>query len=185
MPALKAKTQPAKKAPVILNDGKGVKPVVQVNIKIRPANVTDCNAVLVLLARYFEELKLAYPPMDPWDALEWGTGVIRKGGCVVAEVDSQLVGSIGLEIGGFPWATKYRYLNSCWFYVAPERRKGSVATRLVTAAKDIAIANNMALRIDNVFGIEPELQDRYREMLGFQYVGGNHVWFPPAPAPKE
>jgi hypothetical protein len=50
------------------------------------------------------------------------------------------------------------------------------------AAKDIATRNKMMLRMDNVWGVSPKAQDRWRQQNGFTYVGGNNVWFPPKQA---
>lgn len=184
MAARKNQKTKAPVKPVILNDGIGVKPVVKVEISIRPANVLDSVALLTILYRYFDDLKFAYPQIDPGDALKWGIGLIQQNLVFLAMDGHTIVGSVGMEVGTFPWNTKFRYFNGVWFYVAPERRAGGTAGRLMKAAKDVAAANAMPLRLDNIWGIEPELQDRFREIHGFKHVGGNHVWFPPLPEPK-
>lgn len=150
-------------------------------IVLRTATPRDASALYDVLIRYFEELKLFYPPPVEGPTMAWGLSIILKGGVIVAEQNGEILGSIGLEIGNFPWAPSVSYLNGVWFYVAPERRKGLVAERLMRSAKDTGIKMGLAVRLDNVFGIEPELQDKYRQRHGFAYVGGNHVWFPPAP----
>lgn len=144
------------------------------------ATVLDCVALYEVLIRYFEDMAHFYPPPVRDPTMAWGMGIILKGGVVIAkDLDSgEIVGTVGLEVGNFPWNPSIAYLNGVWFYVAPERRKGGVANMLMKAAKDIATSNKMSLRLDSISGIEPELQDRYRKIHGFQYVGGNHVWFP-------
>lgn len=153
-------------------------PVKKITIGLRAAVPRDATELYDVLLRYFDELKLFYPAPVPAPTMAWGLGIIVKGGVVVAVQDEKIVGSIGMEIGHFPWAPSVGYLNGVWFYVAPERRGGDTANRLMKAAKDMARENKMGLRLDNVWGVEPRLQDRYREIHGFQYVGGNHVWFP-------
>lgn len=147
-------------------------------ITIRPAHVRDVSPLYDLLIRYFDDLALLYPGPVPGPTMAWGLTIIIKGGVVVAEENGVLIGSVGLEIGQYPWAPSVSYLNGCWFYVAPEYRRGGTADRLMKAAKEIAAKNNMGLRLDSVWGVENELQDRYRARHGFRYVGGNHVWFP-------
>lgn len=151
-----------------------------VSIGIGAATVLDSVALYHVLIRYFEDMAHFYPPPVRDPTMAWGLGIILKGGVVVAKDNDtgEIVGSVGLEVGHFPWAPSIGYLNGLWFYVAPERRKGGVASLLMKAAKDIATSNKMSLRLDSISGIEPELQDRYRKIHGFQYVGGNHVWFP-------
>jgi GNAT superfamily N-acetyltransferase len=149
-------------------------------IGIGAATAKDCVALYHVLIRYFEDMAHFYPPPVENPTLAWGLGIIMKGGVVIAKdmETGEIVGSVGVEVGHFPWAPSIAYLNGLWFYVAPERRKGGVANMLMKAAKDIAILNKMSLRLDSISGIEPELQDRYRKIHGFKYVGGNHVWFP-------
>lgn len=151
-------------------------------IGIGAATVLDSVALYHVLVRYFEDMAHFYPPPVREPTMAWGMGIILKGGVIVAKdmATGEIVGSVGMEVGHFPWAPSIAYLNGLWFYVAPERRKGGVASMLMKAAKDVAINNKMSLRLDSISGIEPELQDRYRKIHGFQYVGGNHVWFPPA-----
>lgn len=148
------------------------------NIVIRAAVPRDATALYDVLIRYFEELALFYPGPVEGPTMAWGLSVLVKGGVIVATENDQIIGSVGMEMGQYPWAPAVNYLNGVWFYVAPEYRRGGTAERLMKAAKDIAERNKMALRLDNVWGVEVELQDRWRKQHGFKYVGGNHVWFP-------
>lgn len=149
-------------------------------IGIGMANALDSTALYHVLLRYFEDMAHFYPKPVMEPTFAWGLAIILKGGVVVAKdmETGEIVGSVGLEVGHFPWAPSIGYLNGLWFYVAPERRKGGVANMLMKAAKDIAIKMGLSLRLDSISGIEPELQDRYRRANGFKHVGGNHVWFP-------
>lgn len=152
-----------------------------IRIGLRMATALDSTALWHLLVRYFDDLKLFYPPPVMNPTIAWGLSLVMKNQVIVAfdEDTGDLVGSVGLEVGHFPWSPDSAYLNGEWFYVAPERRAGGTADRLMKAAKDMAARNGMALRLDSIWGVAPELQDRYRKNHGFQYVGGNHVWFPP------
>lgn len=160
---------------------KPVEPAKKLAITTRKAFPADVVALYRVLVRYFEELSFAYPAPVEGPTIAWGLAVIIKNGVIVAEADGEIVGSVGLEVGNFPWAPMEKYLNGVWFYVAPERRKGGTAEKLMVDAKGAAEAMGLALRLDNIFGIEPKLQDVWRERHGFKYVGGNHVWFPPPP----
>lgn len=150
----------------------------QVNITLRQATAHDATPLYDLLIRYFDELKLFYPAPIEAPTMAWGLTIVVNSGVTLAMEGDKIIGSIGLELGRFPWNPTVQYLNGVWFYVAPERRKGRTAERLIAAAKAVGQKNNMAVRLDNIWGIEPELQDRYRQQHGFKYAGGNHVWFP-------
>lgn len=148
-------------------------------IIVRAATVLDATPLYRIINRYLEENPMGYPPPVPNSAMAWGLALVMKGGVVVAEQDRRLIASVAVEVGNFAWNPGAKYLNGVWIYVAPEHRSGGVGNRLIKAAKDIAKSNNLPLRLDNIFGIEPEVQDRWREMHGFRYLGGNHGWWPP------
>lgn len=150
----------------------------QSHIKIRMARPLDASPLYRVLIRYFDELPMPYPAPDEAVAMAWGLGLIIRGGVVVAEEGGKIIGTVGLEQGVLPWCN-VPYLNGVWFYVAPERRSGGTADHLMKAAKNIAAQNKLSLRLDNVWGVKPEAQDRWRRKNGFTYVGGNNVWFPP------
>lgn len=154
----------------------------RLEIKLRMANARDIIVLLDLLTVYFELNPGMPKPESDMSLIAWGLGIINRNGCIVAvNNDDDIVGTIAFELGNFPWAPKTPYMNMVWFYVVPERRAGGTANHLIRSIRDIAVRNNMMLRIDNMWGVEAEKQDRYREINGFTYMGGNHVWFPPPP----
>ncbi len=154
----------------------------QVEIKLRMARARDIIVLLDMLTVYFDLNPSMPKPESEMTMIAWGLGVINRNGCIVAvNQDDDIIGTIAFEIGNWPWAPKTSYMNMVWFYVVEERRAGGTANQLIKAIRDIAVRSNMMLRIDNMWGFEPEKQDRYREINGFTYMGGNHVWFPPPP----
>lgn len=148
------------------------------NITLRMARAADISPLWGLLSAYFK-MNPGWPEPDENATIAWGLTIIIKGGCILACHGNKLIGSVGVEKGAFQWNPAVGYLNGVWFYVAPEFRKGGTPNQLIKAVKDIAIANKMALRLDNIWGVEPELQDRWRATHGFRYLGGNYGWFPP------
>lgn len=152
----------------------------KVDFRLRAATVRDATALYDMLLAYFA-LNPKMPAPLPNPTMAWGLGVIMRDGCVIAEIDGKIVGSLGVERGNFPWNPGVPYLNMVWLYVIPERRGGGTANRLLKAAKDIAANNGIMVRVDNIWGIDAVAQDRWREIHGFQYVGGNYVWHPPPP----
>lgn len=152
-------------------------------IGIRPARPLDATPLYKLLAKYFEEAPVGYPPINEAVAMAWGLSIVIRGGVVVAIEDKRIIGTIGLEQGTLPWCNA-PYLNAVWLYVVPERRTGGTSDKLVQTAKDIAAKNGWPLRLDNIWGLRPEAQDRWRRKNGFTYVGGNNVWFPPKQGAK-
>lgn len=155
-------------------------------ISLRMARASDTTPLYRMLMGYFAEFMAFYPPPEEMPTIIWGLTVIQTGAVVLAVEQTDqgevLIGVMGLERGNHPWAPSRQYFNTVWFYVIPERRKGGTANHLVKAAKDIAAANQIPLRMDYVWGLEPQKQDRYREIMGFSYAGGNYLWVPPKPA---
>ena len=144
-------------------------------ITLRMAKATDVIALYDLLKVYFE-LNSDYPRPVDIETIAWGLTIINAMGAVLAvNSKGEIVGSLGVEQGAFPWNRGVPYLNMVWIYVKPERWRGVVANQLIQAAKDIAAARKMMLRMDNIWGVEADLQDRWRQQNGFKYMGGNHV----------
>lgn len=158
-------------------------------IGLRMARGSDATPLYNMLMGYFAEFMAFYPPPEEMPTIAWGLTVIQTGAVVLAveqtDDGEKLIGCMGLERGAHPWAPRAQYFNTVWFYVIPERRTGGTANHLVKAAKDIAEANQIPLRMDYVWGLEPSKQDRYREIMGFTYAGGNYLWVPPAKAASQ
>jgi GNAT superfamily N-acetyltransferase len=147
-------------------------------ISFRRATARDLTQLYDCLLHYFDELSFAYPGVNETDVVTWGLGVVNGGGCIVAECDGKIIGSVGMEVSTFPWNRANRYLNSVWLFVVPEFRKGGTGIRLMKLAKDIAKSNEMPVMLGEVFGFEPELLGKIKQVLGFKHVGGNYIWIP-------
>lgn len=150
-------------------------------ITIRAAGARDATPLYDCLFGYFDECSMFYPPPIEADLMAWGLGVVNKGGCILAECEGKIVGSLGLELGFYPWNHKVTFLNGVWLYVVPEFRNGSTGVRLIKAAKEIADKNSTGLRLDEVWKYRPFLMGKLKERLGFHHVGGNWVYLPGDP----
>lgn len=165
------------------NAVKSAKPPRQ--ITLRGATAIDCTEIYRCLIRYFEECSMFYPEPVEADTMAWGLGVINKGGVIVAECEGKIIGSVGLELGIYPWNSKVNYLNGVWLWVLPEYRNGSTGVRLIKAAKEVADKNSLGLRLDEVWKYRSFLMGKLKERLGFHQVGGNWVYIPGDPNVSE
>lgn len=154
-------------------------------ITLRGATARDCSRLYDCLIRYFEECSLFYPPPVEADTMAWGLGIINKGGCIVAECEGKIIGSVGIEVGFYPWNVSVKYLNGVWLWVAPEYRNGLTGVRLMKAAKEVADKNGLGIRLDEVWKYRTFLMGKMKERLGFHHVGGNYVYFPLDPNREE
>lgn len=152
-------------------------------IALRAATPRDITALYDCLIEYFAECALYYPGAVEKDAMAWGMGIIMDGGCIVAECDGKIIGSVGVAMAVYPWNKSVRYLDSVWLFVIPAFRKGGTGIKLIEAAKQIAVANKMALRLDEVMGFEVDLLGKLKQRMGFHRVGGNWAFIPGDPNP--
>lgn len=126
-----------------------------------------------------------YPSPVEADTMAWGLGIINKGGVIVAECEGKIVGSVGIELGFYPWNLQSKYLNGVWLWVIPEFRNGSTGVRLLKAAKDVADKNGLAIRLDEIWKYRSFLMGKLKERMGFHHVGGNFIYIPGDPNVSE
>lgn len=154
-------------------------------IALRTATGRDVSALYHCLIRYFDECKLYYPPPVESDVMLWGLVIIGQGRTVVAECDGKIIGSVGLELGTFPWNHAQHYLNSVWLFVEPEFRKGYTGIKLIRAAQQIAARSGLPLRMDEVWAYEIDRLATLKQRLGFHRIGGSFAWIPNDPNRDE
>lgn len=177
----------AKRKPTTLLDiteaGEGdrnflLKPIPRV-INMRLATSRDLTEIYDCLIQYFKDVAMPYPSPVEKDVIAWGLRVVEQDGVVVAECDGRIIGSVGLELGTFPWNHGARYLNAVWCFVLPDFRNGSTGVRLIEQAKRLADKNGLPLRMDEIWAYRSFLMGKLKERKGFTNVGSNWAYFPP------
>jgi len=145
-------------------------------VSIRQATIIDSCDLLKMLKRMFEEAPVHAPPVDDRAALAWISKCIDDT-VFVAECDGQMVGSVGFEVSGWPWAPEDKFLHDTWFYVVPEYRNTMVASALIDKIKLLVKSTGLTFFGGVSWGGDRvELKDRFIERHGFTYVGGNFTY---------
>lgn len=87
-----------------------------------------------------------------------------------------LVGCLHLHADHFPWNPDIYFLYNALFTVHRDYRKLKIAELLIQKAKKIAEGARLDLHV-NVMGMDKvELKDRFVQMQGARYVGGNLIF---------
>jgi len=143
--------------------------------RVRKANGLDVGQLTHLLIGWLEETEFEYPGYCEYSPL-WLADFIYRHPTFVGEVDGKIVGAIGLKSGSFPWNNEVACLFCDFLMVDKEYRGNGVATMLIDEAKKLADQNDVSLHLGLMTGNKAELKDRFLEISGFMYAGGNFVY---------
>ncbi|HKJ72717.1 MAG TPA: GNAT family N-acetyltransferase [Alphaproteobacteria bacterium] len=86
-----------------------------------------------------------------------------------------LAGSIALGPSTMWWSDS-PILSDGWFFVHPKYRNGTVATRLLKAAKQYAEARGLPLYVDVSHSVDLERKAKFFERQGFTAAGSSFVY---------
>lgn len=146
-------------------------------VEIRKANMFDHTAVLKLLIEWFEESQV----INGYDksASCWLSNLINSENSVVflAEHEGKVIGSIGIRKTLMPWNSQSWFLVSDFIMTDKEHRSIGVAEKLMKASKDLSDSEGIPLLIGHMTGTHAELKDKFLQMKGFTYLGGNLSYF--------
>jgi GNAT superfamily N-acetyltransferase len=145
------------------------------SIKIRYANIFDHTEILNRLLRQLETCPVKYPTYDG-AATHWVSNVLTNGYCLVAETDNKLVGICGFLLSKFPWNSSFLILNNEWFFVEEAYRKYGIAKKMLEKAKDYSDTSNVPLLMGINNGELIKEKDKFLEINGVKYVGGNFIY---------
>ncbi len=100
---------------------------------------------------------------------EIGT-LLDSGIVLVAVIDDQIVGSIGLYEAPL-WYSDAKRLSDLWTFVHPDHRKSRIATSLIAAAKEAAAKRGLTLNLGITTPIRIKDKMRFYEHVGFRLIG--------------
>lgn len=96
-------------------------------------------------------------------------GLIDSGVLLVAEVNGEIVGSVGAYVGPFLFNKNYKASTEVVWWVHPDHRAGEVGHMLLKAlekqAKEMGCITNTMVRLNT----SPEYVDRYYEKQGYKF----------------
>lgn len=138
-------------------------------MQVRPANLIDISALLVLLHQMHEQHDL--PPANWHKVSSVILDNIRSGVVLIAQTDEgEMMGSIG----GKPsqdWFTENWHLGDHWFFVRPEHRKSPAAFKLLKAFRKAGQEMNIPVKVAHVLADSVDRMDKFYGKLGFQRSG--------------
>jgi len=149
----------------------GVKP--KASAVVRPATVADLDGLVVLLFMMGREMSLFQ--VNEAKSIAFIQSVLSTGFVLVAELNGEIVGSIGLTLTSF-WYSDDTALVDTWFYIKPNARRSSVALRLLRGAKQHSKELGLIL-IVGVFNLQEtarknKLYERLFTPIGEFFVTG-------------
>jgi hypothetical protein len=118
---------------------------------------------------------------DPGKAMQGIYEIVTGGAALVAEVDGEIVGSLGLYLADI-WYAHGTVLRELWFWIRPDLRDGAVLQALLAEAAAIAdlAGAHVALAINNPNRkrLPRTRLERVADALSYQSRGAAYVIAP-------
>ena len=141
-------------------------------ITVRMATVQDEDAIFFMLLDMAKEN--SKHPVSVSKSIATIQEVTAIGGGAVAELDGEIIGSVGVSLQS-PWYSNAQFLGDSWFYVKPENRRSRAAILLKKAAHEFA--DNVGLDLVlAVFSIHDADRKSKFFARGMKHLGGAYVY---------
>lgn len=144
-------------------------------INIRRANGYDADAIGELLKEWLNETNLNYPGYCAYSHV-WLATFIYSDFCVVAVKDGKVIGTIGMKYGQFPWNNEWNAFFCDFLIVDKDNRTNGVGKMLIDEVKKLSDSTNVPIFLGIMTGHLADKKDRFLELCGFKYAGGNFVY---------
>lgn len=142
---------------------------------IRRATIGDHTGILNCLVKMLDELTDIYP--GPNNAIStWINKNLVSGYVLVAEHNGKIIGTFAGSIVFFPWNDEMKILNEEWFFVDKDYRKGGIGIKIIDTVKEFANLHKISVKFDVMCDRDAEKKDRFFEMKGMTYLGGNFIY---------
>lgn len=141
-------------------------------ISVRMATVHDEDAIFFMLLDMAKEN--SKHPVSVSKSIATIREVITVGGGAVAELDGEIIGSVGVSPQS-PWYSNAIFLGDSWFYVRPEKRGSRAAIMLKNAVKEFAdkVGLDLVLAVFSIVDAEQKSKFFARDM---KHLGGAYVY---------
>ncbi len=158
---------------------------------VEAAVCADAFGILETLKLALASSEAQYPEPDMPYAVQALLDLIAQGLVAVARGSGRqrIVGCIVLDVARWPWvhpqnqAGQHLYNQHLW--VEPRYRRGGVAQRLLSFAKEVADQRGLECQIDiSSLSDDADLRDRFVRISGFTYMGGK-FYRAARPRPKD
>lgn len=142
---------------------------------IRRATLFDHTGLLCSICDQIKERVTDYP--EPNGAIgNWINNTLQRGIVFVAEEGGKIIGTIGMGVTHFPWNDEIEILTNEWLHVDKQYRKDNVASKLIDKIKQFADERKIIVVINVINDKEVKKVDRFLEMKGMRYMGGNFIY---------
>lgn len=145
-------------------------------VMISRATILDHTRILSLLIEWFDEALVDGIPKTCGFTGVWLADLIAKHLVLIATLEDKLIGCIGLRMGYIPWNNEEQLLFNDFLMTSKDARNTGVANKLIEATKDFAKKANVTLFMGHFSGKNPEAKDKYFQLKGFKYAGGNLIY---------
>ena len=144
-------------------------------ITTRKANGFDATRIGELLQSWLLETEFNYPGVCPYSHV-WLADFIYKNPCFVILVNDLIVGTIGLRYGNFPWNNEFPAFFCDFLIIDSNYRTNGISARIIDEVKKLSDGTKVPLFMGIMTGSLADKKDRFLEMTGFKYAGGNFVY---------
>lgn len=108
----------------------------------RQARQEDADSLYEFLLEMYGEV--AFAPLSEESARQEIARCIDSGHTIIAEVDGELAGSVGVAVGGV-WYSDAPILMDSWFFVTKKHRKSMIAVGMLKRVREGAKAAGLPL----------------------------------------
>lgn len=140
-------------------------------VTIRDAVEGDIQPLFDMLCDMHAEIGIGTLDREKALGAIWRT--LTEGAVLVADLDGEMVGSIGLTVDSW-WYSKDKFLIDVWTFVHPKARKTRAATLLIGEARAKAKRLSAPLVLGLFNRVQIDRKAHFYQRLGLEPVG---VWF--------
>lgn len=139
----------------------------------------DAYQIIELLKLWEYETSLPYPPWDEMAMLRWIVRVMSSGYAAVADLEGELIGTIGLTPASFPWNDSQQMMSDEWIMVHPDYRDKGTARALLNHINNMADQFQIPVMLGLMTGGDGiEKKEKFLGYSGYAYTGGQFLRFP-------
>jgi|TARA_R110002126_G_scaffold24319_1_gene84786 GNAT superfamily N-acetyltransferase len=130
----------------------------------------DLSQLYMMLRVMHSETVSGTSPVDPAKLEAAIADVLKNGVVVVAEVDGDIVGSIG-GVKTTNWWSSEKCLADMWYFVYKQHRNSNIAIKLIKSFMEIGKNAKVKVKLGHVYSGDGDRKDKFYERLGLVKAG--------------
>jgi hypothetical protein len=144
-------------------------------VTVIKANEFDISDIMRCLVKWLDSTNIPYPPTTK-ALMQWVASVVSQEASFIAISDNKVIGTAALSYFNFPWNHEFILLNNDWFFVESGYRQYGTAQKLIDAMKAFSSEIGLPIYTSIINGIDTDKKDRFFQMNGLKYLGGNFIF---------